>query len=267
MREVPFEMLDQLDISVMQLSACAPTWRNGAVTRHDQQPRRTSLLMYLKQGRWDYELDGRPVQTVQEGDVLFLPIGCRYISRCTADPTAGAICLDFHLLDECAQELSLGKMPQVLLHDEAGQYEPLFSKALNAFLRGSGGKLAGKSVVFRLLDELAAQLRRESMAVGPNSALYPAIDLLERHPERPIPIPKLAAMCFLSESNFRRQFRACTGFSPVAYRNRIRIQKADELLQSGLYTVESTAEQLGFTDSAHFCKTYFKLRGHTPRHR
>ena len=104
------------------------------------------------------------------------------------------------------------------------------------------------------LDALAAQLRHEARAVGPYSALLPAIELLERHPERPVPVGELASMCYLSESNFRRKFIACMGCAPVTYRNRLRVQKAEELLQSGLYTVESAAELLGFTDGAHLCK-------------
>ena len=254
MRSISFPMLDGLDVSVMRLSACAPTWHNGAVTRHDVLPRDTSLLMYIRSGRWDYEVNGRVVQTVTPGDVLFLPVGCRYISRCTADPVSTAIGLDFHLMDESGEELSLGDAPQVLLHDGSDRYEPLFAQALRAYLRGSGGKLAGKSVVYRLLDALAAQLRHEARAVGPYSALLPAIELLERHPERPVPVGELASMCYLSESNFRRKFIACMGCAPVTYRNRLRVQKAEELLQSGLYTVESAAELLGFTDGAHLCK-------------
>lgn len=254
MREIPFPMLDQLDVSVMRLSACAPTWQNGAVTRHDVQPRETSLLMYIQSGRWDYEVNHRIVQTVNAGDVLFLPVGCLYISRCTANPESAAIGLDFHLLDESGEELSLGHAPQVLLHDDSSRYEPMFTQALRAYLRGSGGKLAGKSVVYRLLDALAAQLRHESRTMEPYGALLPAIELLERHPERPVSVGQLAAMCYLSESNFRRKFAACMGCTPVAYRNRLRVQKAEELLQSKLYTVESAAEQLGFTDASHLCK-------------
>ena len=264
MKEIPFAALDQCDLSVVHFSACNPIWHNGDQTRHDTQPRTTSLLMYLQRGEWQYEYGGRVRETVHVGNVLFLPIGCRYVSRCITADTAQAICLDFHLIDECGEELSIGTVPQILADDAVGRYEPLFLQALRAYLLGSGGKLAGKSAVFRLLDELARQTRRDALPPEAES-LLPVLDLLEHHPERAVSVPELAAICFLSESVFRRRFRAHTGVSPVEYRNRIRVRKADELLRSGLYTVESAAEQLGFTDGSHFCKVYRRICGHAPR--
>ena len=39
---------------------------------------------------------------------------------------------------------------------------------------------------------------------------------------------------------------------------------ADELLRSGSFTVAEVAAALGFFDTAHFCRTYKKLRGAPP---
>lgn len=266
MRIVPFSSLNQLDISITALSVCMPKWSADSEIRHLISPRTTNLLFYLKQGNWTYYMDSQAVLTLQPGDILFLPVGCKYLSRFvqTSDEICTGICIDFSILDENLVELALGDSPQLLFQDTHGTYYSLFRQALDAYLVGSGGTLSSKAVVYRLLDELVVQMRQNRFASSEYSSIYPALLCVERHPEENKSIPELASMCYLSESNFRRLFRNCTGLSPVAYRNQIRIQKADELLRSGLYTVESAAELLGFNDSSHFCKTYRKLRGQTP---
>lgn len=152
-----------------------------------------------------------------------------------------------------------------MMHDSDSQYYHLFCQALEVSLLGVGGKLSCKAIVFRLLDALIVQMSKRSFENGNCHAIYPALMEIERHPERHISISQLSKICFISESSLRRKFHEYTGTSPLAYRNIIRIQKADELLKSSLYTVELVSNILGFTDSAHFCKTYRRLRGCSPK--
>lgn len=268
MRNVLFTQLNQLDISIFHLTAIECSWPYGTVGRHEFAPRETNLLLYLMKGEWQYEVDGKHVLTLRAGDILFAPDGCRYLSRCQSENRetavdASGICFDFKILDEHAEELALGNQPLLLYHDASGRYLPLFQQALELCRAGTGGKLSAKAIIFRVLDELAVQLRSRTASAEYRSIL-PALRYIETHPETDIVVESLARMCYLSEVTFRRRFRMCTGESPIRYRNKLRIEKADELLKSRLYTVESVSATLGFTDSAHFCKTYRKLRGKTP---
>lgn len=73
------------------------------------------------------------------------------------------------------------------------------------------------------------------------------------------------AVCCISESVFRRLFFACKGMSPVDYRNRLRVKKASELLQSGSFTVAEAAEQVGINDLKYFGKLFKRYAAVTPR--
>jgi AraC-like DNA-binding protein len=73
-----------------------------------------------------------------------------------------------------------------------------------------------------------------------------------------------ADMSGMSEPGFRRLFTEYTGFSPIEYRNRIRLQEAKKLLRSGEYRIEEVAEAVGFTNLSFFCRSYKQLFGHSP---
>ena len=78
-------------------------------------------------------------------------------------------------------------------------------------------------------------------------------------------VGELAAMCHVSESGFRKLFKEYSDHSPVQYRNILRIQKAQELLRSGEYTVSTAAEAVGITDVYYFSKMFKKVTGKTPK--
>jgi AraC-like DNA-binding protein len=262
MQQITFHDLDNLDVALVNLSAYASGWPDGSLTRYTGDGRPDNMLFYLNHGCWQYRLQDRDHLIAHDGDILFIPSGCCYEAYCRM-PEPGArssgICLKFILRDETGIEIAIGDTPQLLTRDTASQFQPLFEQALQAILRGVGGKILAKSIVFRLLDEVAVSRSREDFAAGEYRQIYPAVHQIELHPGQNLSIGELAEICFLSESTFRRKFRQYAGMSPLAYRNAIRVRKAGELLASGLYTVEAAAAVLGFTDASHYYKACRRL--------
>ena len=74
-----------------------------------------------------------------------------------------------------------------------------------------------------------------------------------------------AALCDMSEVNFRRLFKEYTGLSPINYRNDLRLTHARNKLQSGEYNVSEAAYCSGFTNLSFFIRLYKKKYGHTPK--
>ena len=68
----------------------------------------------------------------------------------------------------------------------------------------------------------------------------------------------------MSETAFRRAFLETTGFSPAQYKVHLRIKKAKELIRySPDISTDMLVEELGFTDSSYFYKTFEKVSGET----
>ena len=79
------------------------------------------------------------------------------------------------------------------------------------------------------------------------------------------PITYYAALCDMSEVNFRRLFKEYMGMSPIEYRNGLRLENARNMLQSAEFNVSEAARSSGFSNLSFFIRLYKKRFGHTPK--
>ena len=75
---------------------------------------------------------------------------------------------------------------------------------------------------------------------------------------------ELAALCGLSESQFRRLFKEAFNVSPITYKNNLRIKMACSLLESGAYSISEISDILGFDDIYAFSHAFKKSMGTAP---
>ena len=75
---------------------------------------------------------------------------------------------------------------------------------------------------------------------------------------------QLSSMCQISYEYFRRLFENFYGISPVKYVNNLKITRAKELIESGMYSVTEAAFASGYTDMSHFSREFKKSTGFAP---
>ncbi len=73
-----------------------------------------------------------------------------------------------------------------------------------------------------------------------------------------------ANMCNLSKYHFSRLFKNYTGFSPIEYRNHIRMKRAKEFLSHPATPIKRISERCGFANSNYFCDAFKKAEGISP---
>lgn len=93
--------------------------------------------------------------------------------------------------------------------------------------------------------------------------LTPAIQAIRNHPERRYTTRELAELCFLSESRFRAVFHSAMGQTPQEFGTNERIHAAIRLLWNGL-SLSEIAEQLAYSDTSHFSRTFRRTTGIAP---
>jgi AraC-like DNA-binding protein len=91
----------------------------------------------------------------------------------------------------------------------------------------------------------------------------PMRNFLQAHVSEPVSTEDLARMSGLSESHLIRTFHYEFGLPPHAYRLRLRLAAACELLTRGL-TVASVAYECGFADQSHLSRKFKEVYGVTP---
>ncbi|MGI5857337.1 MAG: helix-turn-helix domain-containing protein [Candidatus Merdivicinus sp.] len=271
MHLITLQQLRTADVSFYRLTSLRYFWGPGSVDRFVDRTRVDNLLVYLIRGERSYtrgDGDAGEFLKIQNGDILFAPTGCNYVSTLRlreGEHVSEGIFVTFSIRDENGGEVCPGEGAVWMAHDTDGHYYRLFEELLEAVMRGSGGNLSAKALLSRLLQELLAHVRLQD-SFGPDlEAIYPAVVRIEHHPQEAVSVPELARLCFLSESTFRKKFEQYTHLSPIQYRNHIRLQKAIELLRNGIYTVEETAAAMGYHDASHLSNAVKKSTGLTPR--
>lgn len=77
----------------------------------------------------------------------------------------------------------------------------------------------------------------------------------------------MAAKAAMSTSHFSRTFKKETGESYSQFLTKLRIHRADELLQGSDLPVEAIAAEVGFENTSYFYRVYKKVTGRTPGER
>ena len=91
------------------------------------------------------------------------------------------------------------------------------------------------------------------------------IEFLQKNLNKPIKIADLSQACNMSESQFRRKFRAEFGFPPQEFILRARLQSAAHLLRSDENNISQIATLSGFSDQSYFTRQFKKFFGQTPK--
>ena len=130
--------------------------------------------------------------------------------------------------------------------------------------RESGYYLRALSILYKILSNIEKE-RAEESELPIYKKLKPALERMNSDYINPnISINELADSIGVSDTYFRRIFEKCVGEKPLNYLNRLRIDHARELLQSGFYNVESVAEMCGFRDPKYFSTVFRRIRGISP---
>ena len=82
---------------------------------------------------------------------------------------------------------------------------------------------------------------------------------------QPPSLQQIAAELNVSLRQLQRDFLACTGLTPVRYRNIMRLREANRLLTETSLPIAEIATRLGYTNLAHFSAAFRQVYQVSPR--
>lgn len=223
--------------------------RNENFTFSYKDGKKNFSVIFVTRGELEYVFahENAPL-LIRQGDAIFIPPNLPYTTTYRKDNTKIQI-LNFGVKNSAdISTLSspiLCKLPEISLIFHSISLEnmrnPLFLSAK--------------------IYELLYHLEQRTASVPTKYAkLSPAVAELSQYYFENKPIAYYAALSKMSEPNFRKLFKEYTSYTPIEYRNLIRIQNVKRFLDSGEFTVAEAAYLAGFNNMAFFYKVYRKYK-------
>lgn len=232
---------------------------------NDVTDRRTTGLLYIVKGEYQYSYEGGSFRA-GENSVVYLPPYARYHYQVFpgADAPAESMQIEFWLTDsETRKPIAYSEHPSFAFTDTTGAVRSAFKKVIQSNLRTDPpSRLDTFSNIYRLLSLCAENTAASVLAYS--RQIMPAVSYLQNNYAKPTPVGELAGLCCLSESQFRRLFRAAFGKSVVAYKSELLLKAARNLLELGEYNISEIADILGFRDVYAFSHWFRRVSGVPP---
>lgn len=216
-------------------------------------------ISYRLAGRGYFKTEGEKI-SVTNGDLLYIPKNAQYEQK-TSRETVIAI----HFINYTFNNKN--KIEKLTI--ENSQYvEEIFKKMYDVWKeKKQGYRYKCISLLYELLYFTNRQEQKNKLnSLGHETEIKTAVNYIHNHfRNEQIEISDLAEMCSVSPTYFRKLFKKLYSVSPKQYIINLRLQTAQQLLQSHLYSVSEVCDKSGFTDSKYFAKLFKARYGSSPK--
>lgn len=220
--------------------------------------RRAHGVVLQAGGSVTYSFEHSSALTLHPGDLLFLPQGSSYTVAPSVD--SACYCINFRVNE------IIPSQPFSLRCGNAAQYLALFKDAVRLHHSHSPARHdMVLSCLYAIIYTLKSDYFKTYTPADRLEMLRPALQHIENHyPDGNISIPHLADLCGISTVYFRKLFHAVYGMPPIQYIREIRLSRARELLAGSSLSIQSIAEQCGFSSDCTFSREFRKASGLSP---
>lgn len=132
-------------------------------------------------------------------------------------------------------------------------------------ISGASSITSIKEIGRRLLDELSKknlELTKDNIDVSLNAAVI----FINKYYYKSITLIDVSYVSNMSASYFSRKFKGRYGINFVNYLQKIRLEKAKELLVESSLSIKEVADKVGFNDVAYFSKSFKLNYNASPSH-
>jgi transcriptional regulator GlxA family with amidase domain len=132
--------------------------------------------------------------------------------------------------------------------------------------RRAGAALAEETARYLLLDQRRSQSRYMALGylAGRDDAVGRAEAWAKDNLGRDFAVAEMAAAVGFTPRTFARRVEKATGLSPVRFVQRIRVERASELLETTRMTLEQIAVQVGYSEPSTLRRLIHRHQGRAP---
>jgi len=228
---------------------------------HKEVSRINHGFVYVISGVFNYELNDYEIIRSYEDSIVYLPKNSTYFHIAQCDSQTIVVNFD---LTAASAEFSFSEgicllnfvKSKTLRADFINLYDEYYSSGNPAKL-----KRYLYNIILRIYDEYKYKMNKNDKRYA---MIQPAIEFLETNNVFDTHVRELSDMCYLSQNAFRNIFKEYYNMLPNEYLIKRRLDRAVQLLKNTNLSITDIAEQLNFTDTAHFSNSFKKYMNITP---
>lgn len=225
---------------------------------HSNRP--THGIAFHLDGEKTYRFDNNICLTVKKDDIIFLPKGSNYVVEAISKNAGDCYAINFDVIDENTFE------PFVLKGKNSSLYKEAFKNANTTWrLKEFGHQALCMSELYRILHQMQKEYLLDYIPKEKSKIILPAVKYIHsEYANGKIDIPYLANLCGIGQTYFRQIFQLTYGVPPIQYINKLKLERASELLNSNMYSVSDVMTMSGFENESYFCRAFKKAYGKAP---
>lgn len=235
---------------------CLPSWSlaRDRIAFHD--------LTYVINGEAVYLVNDKPYP-LKKGDFIYIPGENFREAHTFPHNPMHCYAFNFQLSDPSGKAVELPLPTMFRISDDSG-FISLYREFNGCWLEKNEGFQQQCTALFMLLLHHLYRITSKEDTSLPDPRLTRVRNHILAHFHEKLKVSELADIAGLTPVYFGSWFHKNTGQSIHAYINRIRINKARDLLSSGGCTVSDVAYRCGFEDPFYFSNVFKKLTGRSP---
>lgn len=221
-----------------------------------------AFILVCSDMKMEFRLQSGKIIEAKKGDLVFVPKGTVYIvSFFHTSKRFDSYTVNFLLSDEACRELVLEDEPQVFKYNVDDSLPLLAENCFQSYLCRDTNRIKVLSHFYSFLDVALTLTSYNAECYYP---IKIGAELLIREWNENKKIEYYAKQCRVHKSYFYKLFKAWSGVSPTAYRNRLRVTAAKDLLAHTNLPVCEIARKTGFDDPYYFSRLFKKEIGLSP---
>lgn len=223
---------------------------------------------------------------LKEGEVLFHKPNEIHSLRADGGHAPNIIVISFECISEAIHffenrkmilDKSLLRFIYAIVEESKKTFDiPPFAPELKKMKLLSSPTLGGQQLIKNYLELLLINLMRSESENNNSEAIFLSkdhyeefiskhiINYMREHINENLTIEKICSTLHYNRSYIFKQFKKNTGSSIMAYFNKLKIEKAKQLLRETNMSVTAISEYLTFESPNYFSKLFKKITGHTP---
>lgn len=232
--------------------------KGKSILRNTITDRSSHAIVFKISGETKYTFKNK-ILSLKENGVLFIPKGASYSLELVSEESE-------YVFINFEAEFSPNEPELYSLRGYEGK-DFLYQRLQKSWVLGTEAeKYKCYALFYHVLSFLNQKEEQQYMPNHKYALIAPAIQYIEAHIfDCNLKIEQLSSLCNISDTYFRRIFKAVYGQTPQSYVMHVRLSQAANILVSGEYgSIKDVSETVGYPDALYFSRIFLKKYGVRP---